>query len=100
MIFPPVIPNAVLAQPVMKKTIKINKILFIYCSFLFSVLFYSTVADLNKTGNYKSFQNLELRPFALKNFIIVNGIFLPAHNKEINTIIPIGPEPKRVSTSA
>ena len=61
---------------------------------------YSTVTDLNKTGNYKSFQNLELRPFALKNFIIVNGIFLPAHNKEINTIIPIGPEPKRVSPSA
>jgi len=63
-------------------------------------LTYSTVTDLNKTDNYKLFQNLELRPFALKNFIIVDGIFLNVHNKEINTIIPIGPEPKRVSPSA
>ena len=32
--------------------------------------------------------------------MIVNGIFLANHSKEINTIIPVGPEPKRVSPSA
>ena len=61
---------------------------------------YSAVTDLSKTENYRSFQNLELKPFALIRFTNVDGVPFKYHNKINNVSIPIGPELTRVSPSA
>ena len=55
---------------------------------------------LNKTENYKSFQNLELKPFALISLSNVDGAPFKYHNKIDNVIIPTGPELKKLSPSS
>jgi hypothetical protein len=67
-----------------------------------SIIFknYSTVIDLNKTENYRSFQNLELKPFALISFSNVDGVPFKYHNKINNVSIPKRPEFIRLSPSS
>ena len=50
-----------------------------------------------KIYDYKSFQNLELKPFALISFCNVNRMSLKYQNKINNKITPIGPELKKGS---
>ena len=64
------------------------------------IVYYSTKTDLNKTENYRSFQNLELKPFALISFSNVDGVPFKYHNKINNVSIPKGPEFKKLSTSS
>tara|TARA_B110000027_G_C16076817_1_gene281749 strand:+ start:358 stop:705 length:348 start_codon:yes stop_codon:yes gene_type:complete len=71
-----------------------------FALFLFSVQNYSTVTDLNKTENYRSFQNLELKPFALISFSNVDNVPFIFHNKINNVSIPKGSEFKRLSPSS
>ena len=66
----------------------------------FSVQTYSTVIDLIKTENYRSFQNLELKPFALISFNNVDVVPFKYHNKINNVSIPKGPEFIKLSPSS
>ena len=50
-----------------------------------------------KIYDYKSFQNLELKPFALISFCNVNRMSLKYQNKINNKITPSGPELKKGS---
>ena len=46
---------------------------------------------LNLINNYKSFQNLELKPFALKSFFSVFGVVEKDQISQMATNTPTGP---------